>query len=288
MANKLNEQIIRYLVAFLVAIFFHGCSDERDFSGFFYSPDTVNERFVQSEEWNLKHKLMQLVVDSENYSILVGGDSHIGGLQNFKALLIQATKQKTLSVVMVGDLVTGKKEDYKLLNECLSDFKEIPYFMLVGNHDLFFDGWKSFYEFFGSSTYYFTVKTPTANDLFICVDTATGTIGDKQLLWLMNILSSERDKYRNCIIFTHLNLFRNRNQISTNPLVTELYVLLDLFATYRINMVISGHDHVKAINPFGNTTYITLSALIDNGANPGFLKLIFTSNDLEYEFKEID
>ena len=46
------------------------------------------------------------------------------------------------------------------------DSVEKPVFLITGNHDLFFDGWKTFYEFFGSSTYYFTVSTPEVPDLY--------------------------------------------------------------------------------------------------------------------------
>lgn len=288
MEYKLKLQIIKYLVAAIVPFFLFNCSDDRDLTGFVASPDTVNERFVQSEDWNSRHSSKQLEIATENYSILVGGDSHIGGVQNFNALLAAAKKPEILALVMVGDIVTGKTEDYKTLNECLTDFKDVPYFMMAGNHDLFFDGWKTFYENFGSSTYYFTVKTPSASDLFICLDTATGTVGDKQLSWLINILSNERNKYRNCIVFTHLNFFRNHNQASTNPLVTELYVLLDLFAKNRVNMVVSGHDHVKAINEFGNTTYITLSALKDGSSDPSYLKLTINGDKFEYTFEPIN
>lgn len=287
MAIKLNMQSIKCLAAITLSFLLLNCSENRDLTGFFISPDTVNERFVQSEDWNSKHEPKQLEVATDHYTILLGGDSHIGGTKNFNALLSEAKKPENLALVMVGDLVTGRSEDYKVLSECLSDFQNVPYFMVVGNHDLFFDGWKTFYEYFGTSTYYFTVKTPTANDLYICLDTGTGTIGDKQLTWLMDILSTERNKYRNCIVLTHLNFFRNHNQLSTNPLVTELYVLLDLFAKNRVNMVISGHDHVKAINEFGNTTYITLSALLDGNAQASYLKLNIASDKLEYEFMAI-
>lgn len=282
-------QITKHKVSIILVLLllFSNCAKDRDISGFFVSTDPVNTRFEQSEIWNKSHPFNNFDVETENYTILVGGDSHIGGVRNFTALVAEAKKTANLALVIVGDLVTGKKEDYDVLKKYLPDFDEVPYFFMVGNHDLFYDGWKTFYDYFGSSTYYFTVKTPMANDIFICLDSGGGTLGDKQLTWLIDILSSKRENYRNCIVFTHLNFFRNRNQLSTNPLVTELYVLLDLFTKYRVDMVVSGHDHVKAVNVLGNTSYITLRALKDGISNPSFLKLNVMSDKVSCNFQGI-
>jgi len=167
------------------------------------------------------------------------------------------------------------------------DFNLVHYFLLVGNHDLYFDGWKIFYNYFGSSTYYFTVQTPTNNDLYICLDSGSGTLGSKQLSWLKNVLSSKRANYRNCVVFSHVNFFRNRHKGSTNPPIEELYVLLDLFNQYKVNMVISGHDHIRFINNFGCTTYITTDGLLDSNPNASFLKLKVDNENLNYEYVKL-
>jgi len=287
MENQIDRLLNQHLLLIIIILLFPSCAKDRDISGFFISNDPVNTRFDQSNEWNNLHPFKNFEINTENYSLLAGGDSHIGGVKNFSTLVNEAKKPGNIAFVMVGDLVTGKKEDYLTLKSVLPDFDKFPYFLIVGNHDLFYDGWNTFYEYFGTSTYYFTVKTPTYKDLYICLDTGSGTIGDKQLAWLINLLSNERVNYRNCIVFTHLNFFRNNNQLSANPLVTELYVLLDIFDRYHVNMVISGHAHVKAINVFGNTTYITLRALLDGITNPSFLKLNVSKTSLSYNFQAI-
>jgi UDP-2,3-diacylglucosamine pyrophosphatase LpxH len=281
MANQLKITLV-----LLVAIL-SGCSSKLDFSGFLFPDDLVDSRFVQSDQWNQTHPFKNLVVTSENYQLLVAADSHIGPIGNFNKFLTQASKPENTAFVMVGDIVSGHKEDYLVFKNALPDFNLVHYFLMAGNHDLYFDGWKSFYEDFGSSTYYFTVQTPTQSDLYICLDSGSGTLGGKQLAWLKNVLSTKRANYRNCVVFSHVNFFRNRHTGSTNPLVDELYVLMDLFAENRVDMVISGHDHVRSINNFGFTTYITLGAILDNFPQASFLKLKVTSTKADYEFVDL-
>ncbi|MEI8272799.1 MAG: metallophosphoesterase [Paludibacter sp.] len=295
MENKLIRSI-HILVVFMTFLF-SGCSLNVDIGGFFFPADLIDSRFKQSEQWNSNHPFKQLTVISEDYQILVAGDSHIGGfaevshsegLKNFTKLVIEAQKPENTAFLIVGDVVSGKKEDYDSLKAYLPDFNKTPYFLQVGNHDLFFDGWKTFYSYFGSSTYYFSIKTPTVSDLYICLDSGSGTLGVSQLAWLKNVLETKRANYRNCFVFSHVNFFRNRRTGSTNPLVDELYVLMDLFSTHRVNMVISGHDHVRSLNYFGFTTYITMDALLDANPNASILKLTVSLTKTSFSFMDLN
>lgn len=264
-----------------------GCNGVLDFSGFFYSAERVDDRFVQSDEWNAAHPFKTLVTDSDSYTLLVAGDSHIGGLVNFNKLVTAARQPGNMGFVIVGDVVTGHKSDYLTLKNALPDFNQVPWFLMVGNHDLFFEGWKTFYEYFGSSTYYFSVQTPTASDLYICLDSGGGTFGGKQLAWLKNVLETVRPSYRYCVVFSHVNFFRDHHSGTTNPLETELEVLLPLFAKDRVNMVINGHDHHRALDKLGITTYLIMDALKDGLPNASFVKLEISPVRLGYEFQDI-
>lgn len=283
MENKLKYSV---LLAWIFA--FSACVQNLDFTGYVYSTQKIDERFKQSEVWNNSHQFKQLTVASENYQLLVAGDSHIGSLRNFKKLVKEAQKPENLGFVIVGDIVTGHKEDYDALNASLHEINTTPYFLLVGNHDLFFSGWDSFYKNFGSSTYLFSIKTPTFTDLYICLDSGSGMLGAAQLQWLKNVLKTMRPMYRNCIVFSHVNFFRNRHTLSTNPLVDEIYVLMDLFARYDVKMVISGHDHVRSLNEFGNTMYITMDALLDTLPSASILKINVNADNATYSFLEIN
>ncbi len=278
---------IRFIIVCVSGLLLSNCNGNLDFSGFIRSTDRVNTRFEQSSEWNKNHPYKTLVTNTENYQLLVAADSHIGGLNNFKILIEEAKKPENVAFVMVGDIVSGKKEDYLTLKNALPDFNQYPYFLIVGNHDLYFDGWKTFSQYFGTSTYYFSVQTPSAKDLYICLDTGGGTLGSKQLAWLKNLLKLQRQNYRNCFVFSHVNFFREHHTGSTNPLETELEVLLALFTDYQINMVISGHDHLQAVNRLGYTTYLTIDALLDNYYNASLLQLSIYEGKVGYKFIKI-
>ncbi len=282
MANRLKIAFIALIVTL------SACNHTLDFGGVFSSPDRVDDRFEQSNAWNQTHGFKTLTATTENYQILVAGDSHVGGTDNLNILLSESKKQGNLAFVIVGDIVTGQKEDYLVFKNTLPDFADSPHFLMVGNHDLYFDGWKTFYEYFGSSTYYFTVQTPQHKDIFICLDSGGGTLGGKQLDWLKDVLKNERGNYRNCVIFSHVNFFRDRHTSSTNPLVSELEVLLPLFAQNRVNMVIMGHDHVRAADQLGYTTYLTMDALKDGVPNASFVQLKVSEEGMSYEFKDLE
>jgi predicted phosphodiesterase len=128
------------------------------------------------------------------------------------------------------------------------------------------------------------VTTPSKTDLYICLDTGSGTRGSRQLAWLKDVLQNERPHYRHCVLFTHNNLFRIRHTTVTNPCVEELRVLSNLTVQHEVDMVITGHDHKKNLVKLGNTTHIILDALKDGCPNAGYAKLHVRDDDIECEF----
>ena len=150
---------------------------------------------------------------------------------------------------------------------------------------MFSNGWEEFYNRFGSSTYFFTIKTPVVSDLFICLDTGGGTLGDRQLAWLINLLKTKRSEYRRCIVFTHNNLLRPRHTDTTNPLIEEMHELFDLFTEYQVDMVVTGHDHKHNATVFGKTTYIIMDALKDGLDNAGYFRIRMNNGIIDYAFE---
>ncbi len=271
----------------LLGILLGSCDNDLDMKGFVCAYDPVNTRFHQSMQWNNDHPYREITVPDDDYLLYVMGDSHVGGTKNLDAFFNDAINARAVAAVMVGDLTSGHAEDYQTFKQHLPPTDSLLTFPIAGNHDLYFDGWKQFFSLFGSSTYLFTVKTSNATDLFICLDSGSGTLGRSQLDWLKSILRSERSGYRHCVIFSHVNLFRNRRTSSTNPLVEELYVLMDLSVRYQVDMVITGHDHVKDVAELGNTTYLTLDALQDGCSHAGYLKLFVKQGNIEYDFANL-
>lgn len=217
------------VISILIFFSFYSCVGDADLTGFIRSTDRNEERLKLSLHSNSNNGFRRIVSLSDEYCILVASDAHLGEAKNLTHFLQQGEQQGIEALVLVGDIVSGKEKDYLLLTDVISSHSTKPLFLLTGNHELYFDGWKHFFRLFGSSVYYFSVASNNSEDLFICLDSGSGSIGKSQLQWLNNLLSDKRDKYRNCIIFTHNNFFRNRFTASTNPPENEIIVLMDLF-----------------------------------------------------------
>jgi 3',5'-cyclic AMP phosphodiesterase CpdA len=213
------------------------------------------------------------------------GDSHVGGTKNLDSFFKIAKTKKAAAVVMAGDLTTGQKNDYDEYEKHLPSQDSLASFSVAGNHDLYSNGWNEYYSRFGSSSYHFTIKTPNATDLFICLETGGGTLGTRQLEWLTNLLHTSHNGYRHCFVVTHNNILRPRHTDSTNTLVEETEALLEIFAEYQVDMVITGHDHKQDATVFGITTYIIMDALKDGESNAGYFQISMKNGNIGYEFE---
>jgi hypothetical protein len=270
MENIRETGIVYFLIIILTC---NSCMDDADLTGFLYSADPVNERVEQSLKWNDNHPAKDVIFNSTDYSLLVAGDSEIGSTANLDTLIGRAKKPGVAGYVVVGDITSGDPKGYDILKNDLNEKNPGPAFYILGNHDLFFNGWDKYFEYFGSSTYAFTVKAGDTSDLYICLDSGNGTIGSRQLNWLSDLLAKERKNHRFCIIFNHVNFFREHHTFSANPLVDELRVLIDLFYRNSVDMVIMGHDHRRSEESFGKTHYVTLDAFYDGYKEASYLRL---------------
>jgi hypothetical protein len=261
---------------------------DADLTGFLYSADPVNERVKLSLEWNDLNQSRDMVIEGTDYSLLIAGDSEVGGTANLDTLIARSKGPGVAGFVLDGDLTSGDPEGYNILEHELDTRNTCPAYFILGNHDLFFNGWDNYFSYFGSSTYAFTIKTDNASDLFICLDSGNGTIGSRQLDWLSDLLAKERKNHRFCIIFSHVNFFREHHTFSANPLVDELHAMLDMFYSNSVDMVIMGHDHHRSEEFFGKTHYITLDACFDGFEEASFLKLEIKNGKLITGFEEFN
>ena len=272
---------------FSFAILLGGCIENVDFSGFITTTDPVEERFYDSKLINDVQSVPAVVnISGDEYRVLIAGDSHVGGTKNLNLLFEDARNSSAGFVVLAGDLTTGKAEAYKTLSDFLTYYPDIRCFTIAGNHDLFFDGWKSYKKYFGSSTYTKTIVTDSDSDLWIFLDSGSGTLGSGQVTWLNTLLETQRSNFRYCNVVTHVNFFRPRYTTSTNPNIEELRVLLPLFAKYKVDNVIMGHDHRRNVENFDGTRYIILDDIQDISQAASYLE-ISVGNKIEINFNEL-
>ncbi len=274
----------KLLISLLISLIINACNKDQTM---LIPTESADQRFNESMNWNKQHPYPEVIVPSYEYSLLCIADCHVGTKKNLESFFNIANSSTASAIVMVGDLTTGHSIDYETFKTQIPKVAHIPMFFIAGNHDEFFGGWEQYCSKFGSSTYLFTVATPQESDLFICLDSGGGTLGGKQFKWLENILQTMRPAYRNCFVFSHVNLFRPRHTTSTNPFVEEIKALIELFTKYHVDMFITGHDHVRDDCMFGTTRYIQLDALKDDAPNAGFFILKVREGKIEYSFEEI-
>jgi predicted phosphodiesterase len=274
---------IKTRIVILSSLVLASCT-EIDWKGMFIPEESANDRFRQSETYNADNGFRQLNVENEAYSIFIMGDSHVGNTHNLGIFFTEARTAKAAAIVMNGDLTNGKKEEYEAFDTQLPLCGSVPYFSLAGNHDMNFDGWKEYWTRFGSSTYYFTISTPKNSDLYICLESGAATLGKNQMEWVRKVLKEKRSGYRHCVVFTHTNIFRLKMTEASLYNTEEMYQLMDLFARYNVELVVTAHDHRLNDDTLGNTTYIVLPALLEGAPDTGYMKLNVNESMLSYDF----
>ena len=158
-------------------------------------------------------------------------------------------------------------------------------FATLGNHDLYFNQWEDYKSYWGTASYWFEVKTPKYQDLFISLDTGNGTLGGKQLKWLRTILESKRTNYRHCIVYTHTNLFKEEeSQFPTsNMTLEETFEITELMSKHHVNLFLQGHDHNREVLRYKDVLYVIVDAMLDDSKAP-FYMIATCGETIDYKF----
>ncbi len=267
------------------------CS-KRDLLGIFATFDeSPNERFAQSMTYNNQHGYDVITGMPNTYLVYAMSDVHVDGsthnLDEYVADYLADTTAAPFTLCL-GDLINGKNGFGKFCEHVkpVTDAGRKIYYT-AGNHDLYFGQWDEFYTRFGASTYWFEVQTVGGfKDLFIALESGSGTLGVDQRDWLENLLESKHNQgYRNIIVFTHTHFFRTNNVNGTTSSFSmeETYDLADLFDRYNVNVVLQGHSHHKDCRIFKDVGYLRLGALKEGSDEACYVKLKI-GNYIDYQF----
>ncbi len=143
----------------------------------------------------------------------------------------------------------------------------LPFYPVVGNHDITHNGWALFSRIFKTSFYEFTVRVicdnDTAYDRFIFLDSANGTLGSYQIDEIENgFFQRDKKKIRNTFTFTHTNIFRpSLNEFASTYCREELYYILDKLADWNTTIAFWGHVHAWDERDFGDVHHITMPSM---------------------------
>ena len=179
----------------LLAIVLLSSCDTFDMRGFVApTGDVVDNRFEQSMSLN-GGKAVATIEADETYTFYVCTDPHIDDTYiNMREFSTRLRNSSTARFgIMLGDCIDRRNvlPSYIEAIEYVEGLQtaNLPIFSLIGNHELYFDGWEDYVELLGASVYWFEVKFDTGRDLFISLDSASGTLGKKQMKWLMHALN---------------------------------------------------------------------------------------------------
>ena len=265
------------------ALLLSACSEDStlDIAGMF-SPngEVVNTRFEQSIAYNQSRGVISLDMGADEYMVYVCTDSHITrkSHQNLDYFIAQYKAETAPKVaVHLGDVIDAQKNlpcadsILHFAGQTIAD----TIFVTPGNHDIYFKQWQEFRQFFKTGTYWFETRNGAKKlDLFICLDSAEGTLGDKQTEWLRNLLETKsKEGYRRMIVFTHTHLWKldSSQGHTSNMALEETYEITSLLAQYKIPYVWSGHQHARQSVVFKGVNYLVLNATKDTEKGQSYM-----------------
>jgi predicted phosphodiesterase len=284
--------------------------------------DRVKMSNIYFKQHKMEYKDLTAPEDADEYTFLVGSDSHVtddpGRMDEMFSIGIEG---KDLLYAHLGDIADTKAEYYINLDNSIQRAKEmyadkfykkevvedegimytkytdtlnnqvyfdtedvpLPFFPVVGNHDITHNGWALWSSLFHSSFYeVYVLADITSDDTylydhFIFLDTASGTLGREQVeLIEQGVFDSMYDqeigmKTRHTFIFSHTNIFRPRAvEFASTFAREEMFFLLDKFAEWNASMVFLGHVHKWDYEKVNGVEYLTLDSMCEaNNPNPG-------------------
>lgn len=285
---------IQYTIYATIACLVMGCSKGNlDMLGMFYTlAETSDERFEQSLQYDDSVGFLTFNLPAESYKLYVMTDIHVDfttyNLDTFVAAY-KTDPEKIPFCLLLGDLINATDHYdtcYAHLAAIWNDGSGDTCLCTLGNHDMYYDQWKVYRQFFPTSTYWFVVQTPSAKDLFICLDSANGTLGKNQRKWLESLLKVKSGEgYRHIIVYTHTHFFKKDNSQghTSNFAIEETYELADIFARYGVELVLQGHSHHRDLTTFKGVNYLRLDAMEDHYYN-AFYTTLQVGETIQWDF----
>ena len=269
----------KHFLYIALAVMMTACSDDMtlDLLGMF-SPngEVVDVRYDQSMAYNATQGEIHLNMGSDDYMMYVCTDSHITR-KSHKNLdyFIDTYNAETAPKIAVhlGDLIDAQK-NFPCADSVLSLAND-HLFITPGNHDIYFKQWPIYRSYFNTSIYWFDTNNGSKKlDLFICLDTADGTLGTKQMKWLRELLEQKsKEGYRRIIVYTHTHFWKldDSQGHTSNFALEETYELAALLAQYNVAYVWSGHQHARQSVLFRGVNYLVLDATKDSEKGQSYM-----------------
>ena len=303
--NVMKKQYLIILAAACM-ILSTGCN-RLDIAGMVVNRSDTEERVADWLDYNAQNGEPVIENAPDEYHIYSCSDSHYSERDNivpqgekdrlYKYITAERNDPMAVFAIHAGDMVNESGETGFIMTEAALQYnaetqaEDDPCFLVIGNHDVYYDCAKFFKQHFHTSTYTVTVKTVSGfKDLYIFLDSGNGTHGKRQLEWLEEKLS-HREDYRHCMVISHNWLFRTSYNYTTTPAANlpqdEQYAFMDLMSNNNVEMVIMGHFHMREQRQFGGVQYLMTDNLNDGKVTPSYLVLT-VGEKVKYEYEELN
>ena len=269
----------KHFLYIALAVLMTACSDDftLDLKGMFsLNGEPVDVRFAQSMTYNNDKGEMHLDMGSDEYMVYVCTDSHIilNTQVNLDYFIDTFNAEAAPKIaIQLGDLIDAQK-NFPCADSVLS-LANGPLFITPGNHDVYFKQWSIYRSYFHTGTYWFDTNNGSKKlDLFICLDTADGTLGTKQMQWLRDLLEKKsKEGYRRIIVYTHTHFWKldDSQGHTSNFSLEETYELAALLGQYQVDYVWSGHQHARQSVFFRGVNYLVLDATKDSEKGQSYM-----------------
>ena len=296
----------QHLILIAAAVIFATGCNRLDIAGMVINRSDTEERVADWLDYNNINGEPVIENAPDEYHVYSCSDSHYSGRDSiipqgendrlYKYITAERNDPKAIFAIHAGDMVNESGETGFIMTEeairynAATQAKDDPCFLVIGNHDVYFDCAKFYKQHFHTSTYTVTVKTVSGyQDLYVFLDSGNGTHGKRQLDWLEKQLSN-RDKYRHCFVISHNWLFRTSYNYTTTPAANlpqdEQYAFMDLMSRSNVNMVIMGHFHMREQRQFGGVQYVMTDNLNEDVETPSYL-VVNVGAKVTYEYQEL-
>ena len=267
-----------------------------DYQKFFFRGPHVDVRAKEIKKFSSPE------TTGSQLNFLILTDLHFGGKkERQEKLFLNSIKNKKIDFILfLGDLVdTGFEDNYEESESFVKKIKskllqpDIPFYVLLGNHDLYQDGydyWKELSFSTNKDASYFYFKTPINSEKtkfrsWYFLDTASGILGYNQLNNFKELV--EKDKNPK-IVLTHYPIYADMTMFDFFRLsdTRERALLIELCDKHNVDLVFSGHWHSGGRYNFGSFTEFCFKSFCENRDNENqwtYVTLCEDSQNIQFD-----
>lgn len=254
------------------------------------SKSVWDERFKESVNLSAPPVSVALA-DPNAFSFAMVGDLHIGGSDTtrFRKILQTAQGEGDSFIVLLGDITDkGEAVSFAAAKSAIQDFgfnnKVIP---ILGNHDIFGDGWNEYQKVWGAS--HFSVEVGSSR--FIALDTADGIIGEEQFDWLVDELA--RPPLARTFLLSHyMPVVPGQQTYLRLANHMEAERVMSLASQKGVKGVFGAHYHSFCRETIGGVDFVVAGGGGGRRMNPVkdyfFIQVVVSNDSVQYQLRTVD